>query len=48
MSRVTVVNIHDVKSLGETHTDGIPVQFIMLFDFDISAWMLQFYVYRVN
>ena len=22
--------------MGETHTDGIPVQFIILFDFDIS------------
>ena len=23
--------------MGETHTDGIPVKFIRLFDFDISA-----------
>ena len=37
MSRVTVVIIHDVKSLVEKHTDGIPAQFFMLFDFDISA-----------
>ena len=28
--------------MGETHTDGMPVQFTILFDFDISAWMLQF------
>ena len=34
--------------MGETHRDGIPVQFIILFDFDISAWMLQFYIQRVN
>ena len=30
--------------IGETHTDEIPVQFIILFDFDTSAWMLQFYI----
>ena len=31
--------------MGETQTDEIPVQFMILFDFDISAWMLQFYIY---
>ena len=30
--------------MGETHTHGIPVEFIILFDFDISASMLQFYI----
>ena len=30
--------------IGETHNDGIPVKFIVLFDFDISALMLQFYI----
>ena len=42
----TVVNtsIHDDVRSDErnTHTDGIPVEFIILFDFDISDWMLQF------
>ena len=28
--------------MGEAHRDGLPVQFMILFDFDISAWMLQF------
>ena len=27
--------------MAETHTDAIPVQFIILFDFDIIVWMLQ-------
>ena len=35
-------------NMRETHADGIPVQFIILFDFDISARMLQFYIERVN
>ena len=26
----------------ETHTDGIPVKFMIFIDFDTSAWMLQF------
>ena len=30
-------------NMGETHNDGIPVKFI-IFDYDISAWMLQFYI----
>ena len=30
--------------IGETHRDGIPVQFMILFDFDISALMLQIYI----
>ena len=34
--------------MGEAHRDGLPVQFMILFDFDISAWMLQFYIQRVN
>ena len=32
-----------LSHMGETHTDGIPVKFIKLFDFDINTWMLQFY-----
>ena len=37
-----------LSHMGETHTDGIPVQCISLFDFDISTWMLWFYIQRVN
>ena len=46
-----MANSHVLQSLilmmlghmGETHTDGIPVQFMIFFDFDISWLMLQFY-----
>ena len=34
--------------MGDTHTNGIPVQFMIFFDFVISAWMLQFYIHSVN
>ena len=34
--------------MGEAHRDGLPVQFMILFDFDISAWMLQFYIQMIN
>ena len=32
--------------MGEAHRDGLPVQFMILFDFDISAWMLQFSFFK--
>ena len=28
--------------IGETHTDGIPVQLIILFDFNITYWCYKF------
>ena len=34
--------------MGEAHRDGLPVQFMILYDFDISARMLQFYIQRGN
>ena len=34
--------------MGETHTEEIPVQFMIFCDFDISAWMLQFCIYSIN
>ena len=34
-----------LSHMGETHTDGIPASAVhYIVRFDISAWMLQFYI----
>ena len=33
--------------MGETHNDGIPVKFIIFFNFDISAWMFKWSIDQV-
>ena len=37
LSRGAVVNIHDVRSYGETHMLHVKFQVIICFDFDING-----------
>ena len=37
-----------LNQMGETDTDHEQVPFMILFDYDISAWMLQFCILKCN